>query len=83
MEKCCCGKPATKLFKGQPHCDHCTEILEQMWQRNQATRENSFTPSTSSTSSTPATTFEFWKGEINGQSFSEEMKAAYEAWLKS
>ena len=77
MEKCCCGKPATKLFKGQPHCDHCTEMLEQMWQRNQATRENSSTPST------PATTFEFWRGEINGQSFSEEMKAAYEAWLKS
>jgi hypothetical protein len=61
MEKCCCGKPATKLFKGQPHCDHCTEILEQMWQRNQATRENSFTPSTSST---PATTFDLNFGRV-------------------
>jgi hypothetical protein len=34
MEKCCHGKPVTKLFKRQPHCDHCTEMLEQMWRRN-------------------------------------------------
>ena len=63
MEKCCCGKPATKLFKRQPHCDDCTEMLEQMWRRNRATGEAPLIEPIE-IPPTPANTFRFWETEI-------------------
>jgi hypothetical protein len=36
MQKCICGKPATQSTNGDPRCDHCTAMLEQMYERNRA-----------------------------------------------
>jgi hypothetical protein len=60
MEYCCCGRKATRRFRGVPKCDNCAEPSE-IWYRNHppAQGEVLFVPI--AIKPKPGNTFQFWK----------------------
>ena len=60
MQYCCCGRKATRRFRGVPKCDNCDEPSE-IWYRNHPPAQGEVLSVPIEIKPKPGNTFQFWK----------------------